>query len=88
MARPHRPRHGHPPDQPGEVRQDDPVDRLAVPSANAFPKYFDLYSRFTLLHWDAMLLAACKETGVTTLYCEDTDPATDYDGLRIVNPFL
>ena len=34
-----------------------------------------------------MLLAACKEAGVTTLFSEDMDPGTDYDGLTIVNPF-
>ena len=34
-----------------------------------------------------MLLAACKEAGVTTLYSEDMDAATDYDGLSVVNPF-
>jgi predicted nucleic acid-binding protein len=61
---------------------------LAIPSAHAYPKYFDLYSRFSLSHWDAMLLAACKEAGVTTLYSEDMDAGTDDDGLKIVNPFV
>jgi predicted nucleic acid-binding protein len=60
---------------------------LALPTANIFPKYFDLFSRFSLSHWDAMLLAACHEAGVTTVYSEDMDTVTDYDGLRIVNPF-
>jgi predicted nucleic acid-binding protein len=60
---------------------------LAIPSAKAFPKYFDLFSRFSLSHWDAMLLAACHEAGVTTLYSEDMDAGTDFDGLRVVNPF-
>lgn len=35
-----------------------------------------------------MLLAACKEAGVTTLYSEDMDSGTDYDGLTILNPFV
>ena len=47
----------------------------------------DLRYRFSLSHWDSMLLAACKEAGVTTLYSEDLDSGTDYDGLRVVNPF-
>jgi predicted nucleic acid-binding protein len=34
-----------------------------------------------------MLLAACKDAGVTTLYSEDMDSRTNYDGLTIVNPF-
>ena len=49
---------------------------------------FDLRSRFSLSHWDSMLLAACKEAGVTTLFSEDMDSGTDYDGLTIVNPFV
>jgi predicted nucleic acid-binding protein len=60
---------------------------LVIPDAQAFAGYFDLYSRFSLSHWDAMLLAACREAGVTTLYSEDLDAGTDFDGLTIVNPF-
>lgn len=60
---------------------------LAIPGAELFPIYFALRSRFSLSHWDAMLLAACKTAGVTTLYSEDLDAGTNYDGLAIVNPF-
>jgi predicted nucleic acid-binding protein len=60
---------------------------LAIPNAKVFATYFDLRARFSLSHWDAMLLAACKEAGVTTLYSEDLNPGTDYDGLKVVNPF-
>jgi predicted nucleic acid-binding protein len=60
---------------------------LAMPNANVFSTYFDLRARFSLSHWDSMLLAACKEAGVTTLFSEDMDSGTDYDGLTIVNPF-
>jgi predicted nucleic acid-binding protein len=60
---------------------------LVVPGPRVFATYFDLHTRFSLSHWDSMLLAACKEAGVTTLYSEDMDAGTDYDGLAIVNPF-
>jgi predicted nucleic acid-binding protein len=60
---------------------------LSLPGPQVFARYFILHSRFSLSHWDAMLLAACKEAGVTTLYSEDLDPGTDYDGLTVVNPF-
>jgi predicted nucleic acid-binding protein len=59
---------------------------LAVPGPQVLARYFDLRSRFSLSHWDAMLLAACLEAGVTTLFSEDLDAGTDYDGLRVVNP--
>jgi predicted nucleic acid-binding protein len=60
---------------------------LRLPSERVLLLSFDLMSRFSLSHWDAMLLAACKEAGVTTLYSEDMDSGTNYDGLTIVNPF-
>jgi predicted nucleic acid-binding protein len=60
---------------------------LRAPGAGIFQLSFDLRSRFSLSHWDSILLAACKEAGVTTLYSEDMDSGTDYDGLRIINPF-
>ena len=60
---------------------------LRVPSAGVFQLSFALRSRFSLSHWDSMLLAACKEAGVTTLYSEDMDSGTDYEGLSVINPF-
>ena len=60
---------------------------LRVPSAGLFQTSFDLRARFSLSHWDSLLLAACKEAGVTALYSEDMESGTDYDGLRIINPF-
>jgi predicted nucleic acid-binding protein len=60
---------------------------LRTPTEAVFQISFDLRSRFSLSHWDSMLLAACKEAGVTTLYSEDMDAGTDYDGLTTVNPF-
>jgi len=60
---------------------------LRSPTARVFEISLDLHTRFSLSHWDSMLLAACKEAGVTTLYSEDMDSGTDYDGLTIVNPF-
>ena len=61
---------------------------LSLPTANLFPISFALRSRFSLSHWDSMLLAACKEVGVTTLYSEDMATGMNYDGVVIVNPFV
>jgi predicted nucleic acid-binding protein len=60
---------------------------IRTPTEALFQISFDLRSRFSLSHWDSMLLAACKEAGVSTLFSEDLDPGTDYDGLSVVNPF-
>jgi predicted nucleic acid-binding protein len=61
---------------------------LRIPSENVFQISFELRSRFSLSHWDAMLLAACKTAGVTTLYSEDMGAGADYDGVVVVNPFI
>jgi len=34
-----------------------------------------------------MLVAACIEAGVHTLYSEDLDPGTRYDSVAVINPF-
>ena len=61
---------------------------MAIPTKQIFSRSFALRSRFSLSHWDSMLLAACSEASVTKLYSEDLDTGTDYDGLTVVNPFV
>jgi hypothetical protein len=46
-----------------------------------------LVSNYSLSFWDAMIIAACLEAGVTRLYSEDFDAYAHVDGLQIVNPF-
>jgi predicted nucleic acid-binding protein len=38
--------------------------------------------------WDAMLVAACLESGVTRLYSEDLPGKTSIESLEIVSPFV
>ena len=61
---------------------------LRLPAASMFTASFNLCSRYSLSHWDSLLIAACKEAGINLLYSEDLDSGTDYDGVRIVNPFV
>ena len=60
---------------------------LRLPTESIFKASFELRSRFSLSHWDSMLLAACKVAGVSTLYSEDMAAGTNYDGVIVVNPF-
>jgi predicted nucleic acid-binding protein len=46
-----------------------------------------LSSRYSLSHWDSLLLAACEDAGVDTLYSEDLDDGMTYDAVTVVNPF-
>ena len=45
-----------------------------------------LMNRFSLSHWDSMIVAACLEANVQTLYTEDFGYST-IDELAIINPF-
>lgn len=47
----------------------------------------DLTSGYSLSFWDAMIVAACLESGVTTLYSEDLHSNSKIEGLSIINPF-
>lgn len=60
---------------------------LRLPTAACFATSFDFRSRYSLSHWDSMLLAACKEAGVDVLFTEDLSAGADYDGVKVVNPF-
>ena len=58
-----------------------------MPSRSVLRKSLDLSSRYSLSHWDSLLLAACADAGVDTLYSEDLDGGMTYDTVTIVNPF-
>jgi len=47
----------------------------------------DLIGRFSLSHWDSLLVAACLVGGVRRLYSEDITGYPRIDTLEIVNPF-
>jgi predicted nucleic acid-binding protein len=47
-----------------------------------------LRRRYQVSHWDATILAAARELGCHTLYSEDLSHGQDYDGVRVVNPFV
>ena len=58
-----------------------------MPSRSLLGKSLDLSSRYSLSHWDSLLLAACADAGVDTLYSEDLDDGMMYDTVTVVDPF-
>ena len=44
---------------------------LVLPAPAVLDRALDLAGRYSLSHWDSMLLGACLEGGITTLYTED-----------------
>lgn len=47
-----------------------------------------LHRRHSISQWDATILAAALELGCHTLYSEDLNHGQNYDGVRVLNPFL
>jgi predicted nucleic acid-binding protein len=60
---------------------------LTLPTAQAFDSALNLADRFTLSHWDSMLLGACQAPGATRLYAEDMGASRMIDGIQLINPF-
>ncbi len=59
----------------------------AVPSWAVMEHAEQLLTRYSLSFWDAMIVAACLESGVNRLYSEDFDNSAAATGLEIINPF-
>ena len=63
------------------------VWKTILPTWAVMDKAEDVRQRFNLSFWDAMVIAACLEGGVTRLYSEDFDAYQQIDGLQLSNPF-
>lgn len=61
---------------------------LTMPQPQLLDRALDLSGRYSLSHWDSMLLAACIEAGIDTLYTEDMAAPTTFDSVRLINPFI
>ena len=70
-----------------DVRDLQRVWFTLLPSWSTLDRAETLVSNYSLSFWDAMIIAACLEAGVTRLYSEDFDAYAHVDGLQIVNPF-
>jgi len=70
-----------------DIRRLQRVWRVFLPTWDVLERADNLMQRFSLSFWDAMIVAACLENGVTRLYSEDFDNSAKATGLEIVNPF-
>ena len=61
---------------------------IVYPTTKSLQLSLDLTNRFSLSHWDSMMLAACVEGGVDVLYSEDLGNGMSYDSVKVVNPFI
>lgn len=61
--------------------------RVVVPSPDVSALAIDIHLADQVSMWDALLIAACVETGVTRLFTEDAQSRPVVRGVEIVNPF-
>ena len=47
----------------------------------------DEQARFRISFWDALIVAAARESGASELVTEDLSHGQDYGGVRALNPF-
>lgn len=62
-----------------------PVQELTVEIVQAA---FETRERFHLSYWDAAILEAARRLDCDTVLSEDMNHGQDYDGVRVINPFL
>jgi len=48
----------------------------------------DEMERWKLSFWDSLILAAARRMEVSIIYSEDLSDTQDYEGIRILNPFV
>ena len=68
------------------IRDLQQVWYTALPAWSVIDRAEELMKRFSLSHWDSMIIAACLEVNVQTLYTEDFGYEV-IDDLKIINPF-
>lgn len=47
-----------------------------------------LKARYQLSYWDAAIVAAAMQLDASTLYSEDLQNGQEFEGVKVVNPFL
>jgi predicted nucleic acid-binding protein len=61
---------------------------LAIPVAEDILAAIDMHRLHGFSFWDALVLRMAKQTGCRVLLSEDMQHGQDFDGVKIVNPFL
>lgn len=61
---------------------------IVFPATSLLRHSLELSTRYSLSHWDSLLIAACIEAGIDKLYSEDMDKGMTYESVIIVNPLI
>jgi predicted nucleic acid-binding protein len=61
---------------------------IVMPTPVVLDRALDLSARYSLSHWDSMLLGACIEAGIDILYTEDMGAPVSFGPIRLINPLV
>ena len=61
---------------------------VVMPTENVADVALELSGKYSLSHWDSMLLGACQVAGVTALYTEDMGAPRTIASIQLINPFV
>ncbi|MEM1081709.1 MAG: PIN domain-containing protein [Pseudomonadota bacterium] len=48
----------------------------------------EISQRYIISYWDGAIIAAALRAGAPIVYSEDLNDGQDYDGVRVINPFI
>lgn len=80
-------RFGHSDEDAATLIQDLSIFHVVDNTRSLLRRSLEEKARWQLSLWDAMILAAARQSGAFELLTEDFNPGQDYGGLRAVNPF-
>ena len=61
---------------------------VAAPTVNDILAAIDMHRLYGFSYWDSLVLRMAKQTGCRVLLTEDMQHGHEFDGLKIVNPFV
>lgn len=62
-----------------------PVQEITL---DVFQAAVSISQRFGLSYWDGAILASARALECDAVYSEDLSHSQDYDGIRVINPFV
>ena len=57
-------------------------------TTETFISSLEIHCRYGISHWDSLIVAAAREARCLLIYSEDLSHGQDYDGVKVINPFL
>lgn len=71
-----------------EVKRFRSVWKTALPVWSMTERAEELIKQYHLSFWDAMIIAACLDSGITHLSSEDFDDSAADTGLTVIDPLI